>query len=312
MFAVRPMDDKNPNAANPLPETAVDMVAATIPRLTSYTAQGARLSTARTPTISSRPSGSHDPVQMGGFEDEDLELQRALQASLAESGVSHLEPGLSIGGQHDVGAIDVPDQAFAAFQASMARQRDTLAHARREQEEAMRETLQNEVSTGTARRRQTAGEEEEEEMMRRALEESMGSVKGDLPELDVPAEEDDPLDADASPPVTPLHRALRDLPPPTQLGGPRNLDDEDAELQAALRASLENVPDGFVVPESPPPVHTGSRVQPAVTTSSTGNVGPSSARDDVEAASVTSSPVAAKEEIDLDEMRKRRLARFGG
>ncbi|KAG8864565.1 hypothetical protein FRB96_005068 [Tulasnella sp. 330] len=311
VFVVRALDDYNPLSSSPLPETNLDIVAATIPRLASYKS----------------PSGG-SPVQAGssghnqlkgrsllsdsfGFEDEDMELQRALQASLAEGGFEDPGPVFAKGLAHEA-AADLPDKAFSAFQASMARQRETLANARREQEEALRESVQNEVASGSVRRRQTAGEEEEEEMMRRALEESMAAAKGTTA-----AEEDnaDPIDMDASLPTTPLHTALRDLPPPEHFGGPRMLDDEDAELQAALRASLENVPEGFTVPEVPLPVRIGSRMQPVEETLAAARTttlpvvasAPVVTQSQESASSGPPSPVVS---VDVDEMRRRRLERF--
>ena len=94
-------------------------------------------------------------------------------------------------------------------------------------------------------------------------------------------------------------------------------DDEDEEFQAALRASLDHVPEGWTAPpefESHRPQATSSSISavPVIAPS------PRSVEDDTE--SVVSedtpssdTPVTAKEEtVDVDEMRRRRLARFGG
>ncbi|KAG8999983.1 hypothetical protein FRB95_011489 [Tulasnella sp. JGI-2019a] len=306
VFVVRPLDDDGTSTANPLPETTVDILAGTIPRIPSYTSPAVGSPATRNVLGRDQPPVNQSPLNENfGFEDEDLELQRALQASLAEGG--YAEPVPAIASDPVRGsALDLPDEAFAAFQASMARQRETLAHARREQEEAIRESLQNEISSGSARRRQTAGEEEEEEMMRRALEESMATVKGSTPVV----EGDDDVefvDAETSPPATPLRSALRNLPPPEHFGGPRMLDDEDAELQAALRASLETVPEGFTVPRTPPPVRIGSRMQLVEET-----LAPARGGTTVQppGESVTSAPPSPVASIDVDEMRRRRLERF--
>jgi ataxin-3 len=120
------------------------------------------------------------------------------------------------------------------------------------------------------------------------------------------------------------------------------VDDEDAELQAALRASLEGLPSGFIVPSSPPItpkriIHTTelSRqreredAERAAAFQRSGQISSSSAQDwdeDEEEedgdepsragkgkvrASV-GSPPPVEESLSMDEIRRRRLARFGG
>ncbi|TFY74666.1 hypothetical protein EWM64_g9346, partial [Hericium alpestre] len=70
VFVVTQID---PNAPLALPRTAADEVASTLSTPTS--AAGAR---------PAPPSTSHKPPQQTGFEDEDLELQAALQASISD------------------------------------------------------------------------------------------------------------------------------------------------------------------------------------------------------------------------------------
>lgn len=133
-------------------------------------------------------------------------------------------------------------------------------------------------------------------------------------------------DSDPDESHVPLERrTTRRAISPTQLetqpapGVSRIIDDEDAELQAALKASLEELPEGFVPPATPPrqsvhvsqpPVH--SREQP----SRPAPVVPSD--DEAEDAPQDSGKGKAREEspevekLDVDEMRRRRLARFGG
>ena len=104
----------------------------------------------------------------------------------------------------------------------------------------------------------------------------------------------------------------------------RVYDDEDAELQAALRASLETVPAGFRVP-SPPPIPT----PPAAAVSSSQErereqrrsreaealVPPPIQRQtssDVETESEAESEGPQAVQPSLEEIRRMRLARFGG
>jgi Ataxin-3 len=107
----------------------------------------------------------------------------------------------------------------------------------------------------------------------------------------------------------------------------RVYDDDDEQLQAALKASLESMPEGFVVPPTPPrPNVPLSRAQPAVQSqqnappSSAAAGGPSqeSAEDDEEedeelgSAAPSSPPPGPAASVDVEEMRRRRLAKFGG
>jgi ataxin-3 len=122
--------------------------------------------------------------------------------------------------------------------------------------------------------------------------------------------------------VPPERRTTISLPTPSEPEPlpkvSRVIDDEDAELQAALKASLEELPEGFVPPTTPPrqPVHVSqppilsreqpSRLVPAV---------PSD--DEAEDVQESSGKGKAREEspeiekLDVDEMRRRRLAKFG-
>jgi len=102
----------------------------------------------------------------------------------------------------------------------------------------------------------------------------------------------------------------------------RVYDDDDAELQAALKASLENVPEGFTIPDIPP-LPVASAPIPASSTSSNPVPSPPKRRgtedDEVasEAGTSTTSTEAShsqpeEQNVSVDEMRRRRLARFGG
>lgn len=121
--------------------------------------------------------------------------------------------------------------------------------------------------------------------------------------------DDPPVVVAATPPRTPSAMAV---PHPGYAGASRVIDDEDAELQAALKASLEGLPGDFQVPATPP--------RKLVHTSLSASAGPSGIRLPASVASVSEmeeeeenesvgSPPPA--EVDAEEMRKRRLARFG-
>lgn len=101
---------------------------------------------------------------------------------------------------------------------------------------------------------------------------------------------------------------------PPMIPGSRSYDDEDAELQAALRASLESHTPSGSAPAPPAPAPAPVRAMPSVPPSA------KPAEDDDEedeeeeeqAPAASSPPIEAKAEVaDPDEVRRRRLARFG-
>lgn len=332
------------------------------------------------------------------FEDEDMELQAALQASLMDDGAG---PGSHTPSSQPSHPPSPPHDPVDPVAASMARNRLIMEHMRRHQEIALQEQYEEEAarvahatasadaSTAsddaggpTTRRRRRRGEDEEDEMLRRAILESQllaGETTGSQPtqpqnqtraraqetsstvevitnphaplmedgdseeddadfvdaEMDVEVDSDDdderyrlhpairPTAPDQAPaPLLPLGAELglgrmQPLPYPNH----RVYDDDDAELQAALKASLENVPEGFRIPSTPPPA-----AQPApssfVPIQSQSGATPSSsaprrgAADDdgvaSEADTNTSVEAPVEQSVDVDEMRRRRLARFGG
>jgi hypothetical protein len=79
VFVVRPSDPENPE--HTLPETEADLLAETLDETSAQSRPGAQLSTARTHSLGGG-SGAGGAEKVTGFEDEDVELQRALQASL--------------------------------------------------------------------------------------------------------------------------------------------------------------------------------------------------------------------------------------
>lgn len=181
------------------------------------------------------------------------------------------------------------------------------------------------------RRRQTRQEQEDEELMKaieesRALHEArnLGAGTNEEP-IDVDGDDEDDEDYVIPPPP-------RQQQPQRSFEEHRVYDDDDAELQAALKASLETVPDGFRLPSTPPraPVSLpgpGFISNPASTASSSDSVPvvpplTRSASDSSEAdteefeteaeeeVDATPAPEPAKA-VDVEEMRRMRLARFG-
>ncbi|KAF8313131.1 Josephin-domain-containing protein [Clavulina sp. PMI_390] len=231
--------------------------------------------------------------------------------------------------------------------------------------------------SGAGRRGGTTGDEDEEEEMRRAIEESLAMHGGegqaqaparggrdeDEDDDDYIPEDDGDFDPDesyipqrtrrqaqaqsrgAAPPVPVSTRpsnagASASIPQPQAPGSGANrvFDDEDAELQAALKASLEGLPEGFVIPPTPPRqplVHTsrggsasGSgaggfgtprtpamggpmREAPPLERRGAGAMNRADDDDDDEEEEEEEVKSPDVENLDVDEMRKRRLARFG-
>ncbi|TFY76350.1 hypothetical protein EWM64_g7663 [Hericium alpestre] len=154
-------------------------------------------------------------------------------------------------------------------------------------------------------------EEDFDETMRRAIQESIESNRTP-PATD---ENESGMDVDA-----PRNPAFVPQQPWAGPGHERVYDDDDAELQAALRASLETMPPEFRIPDTPPPAAPVAPPVPA----------PTAAQRPVEPVEVEadqpSTPgaetdtetegegeaVQEEEAVSMEEMRRRRLARFGG
>ena len=297
-------------APRTLPRTEADDIASMLPDPTS-SHMGARLSTSHT----LQPADA-------GFEGEDLELQAALQASLTgpdqlryaalEQSSSAARPTSSLpmppSGRTAFPGIQ-PDPLHDPVATSMARNKAIMQRMQQQQEMVLREGYDEEVATGFGningvemrrsgesshqQEAQTTDEMEEEEAIRRAIEESRtdGSSTGiDRESMDVVNN-----DAEWRP------GQLQHMPPslPTA-SGDRVYDDEDSQLQAALKASLEGLPEGFVVPPTPP----------------RGDQSKSATAQSIPAEAQANEPEEEEEnptvEIDAEEMRRRRLARFAG
>ncbi|KAH7929906.1 Josephin-domain-containing protein [Leucogyrophana mollusca] len=340
VFVIAPLDSSTPLQ---LPRTDADEVAPAFPE----------------PSSSSRPSSSTNPPapqrpSEPGFEDEDLELQAALQASLmggtpsahilphllprsAGSGPEPLQTVRSEGippNQDPYGNADVDPVA-----ASLARNQAIMRRMRDQQEFALREGYEEEVAgrfgaqssapaqsrtrQGSLPQRQGADEDDEDTLFRRAMAESIAErrARGEV-------DEDDDLDLDDEE-YHPAPQTLFGTGAGRSVVGAthRVYDDDDAELQAALKASLESVPAGFVLPPSPLPQPPRRLVNPTIplpelaaslTPASVLNTSSKNTlQDDTESeadTSVTSASDAppAEESVSVDEMRRRRLARFGG
>ncbi|KAM6502261.1 Josephin domain containing protein [Amanita muscaria] len=259
-YSVFAVVQSDPNAPLALPRTEADVIAATLPE----------------PTGVSSPSAIQSPPvdrDEADFDEEDFELQAALQASLAgnEDNSAHttLDPdpndtrGFTLSPSNS-GNVD-------PVAASVERNRLMLQRMREQQEFAQREAL-NYVADGmspeeiaaqearrAARRRQ---EEEEEENLRRAIAEShaMAHQNGRTNEESIPS----------------TSNAFHD--------------DDDAEFQAALRASLEQ---GTLASDAEQAVDLHCRLSSEPRQNSPPALDPPSSN-----------------EPDLEEIRRRRLAKF--
>jgi len=181
-----------------------------------------------------------------------------------------------------------------------------------EQEMALRDNYHDVDMEQIERRRQEA--DEEEEMVRKAIAESE-ALHQQRPQTESPDERmvvENESDEAAS---GPRHVATESRPDSVRV-----YDDEDAELQAALRASLEDTPEGYQLPDSPPPrmlppprrVTDSAQIEQTPASVVTATELSEIDTGDSEVGSETSSIASPEEEqISMEEMRKRRLAKFG-
>ena len=339
------------NPDNPLPQTDADVIAVSLPPRASSEAQ--------------HSSAPYLPHSSAGFEDEDLELQAALQASLDGAAVRVPMPqphvGPAAGGTRAISPGPGPNFGFPTsptipppppvphpstrpvnqpmanpVAASMARNQVMLERMRREQEAALREHYHDEVSrfgqmsTGNLSRSGIGGGvHEEEEEIRRAIAESEEMAREQGLELGHAQTGGDDAGTRARSDNTQQAEALR----PDPLHGGRVYDDEDAEFQAALQASLETAPPGIHTPTPPRTSDTPMRRSPLPAAASMAaprlgtrpsndpNVHDDDDDDDLyydeedtateETLSDSAEPQQA-EDVSMEEMRRRRLARFGG
>ncbi|KAF7376164.1 Josephin domain-containing protein [Mycena sanguinolenta] len=223
VFAVTPAD---PSSSATLPHTEADELANTIPEPHSTSRPNLH-------SFSSHGSGSNQPEFVEGVEDEDYELQAALQASLMGDASPSVPPPVI---RHNVplpSGSDSPSSESASqddldpVAATMERSRLGLERMRAEQEHAQRQLWADEGNQGTRER------DSEEEMIRRAIEEASARLEGHGTETD-----------------SDMHGVVP--PQSSYYNQERVYDDDDAELQAALKASLEQLPEGWTPPEQVP------------------------------------------------------------
>jgi ataxin-3 len=181
--------------------------------------------------------------------------------------------------------------------ASMERDRVLMERMRYEQELGFRQQYEEEAARFGSRQRpygpQAQGDNEDEHF-RRAIADSLADrhARGEL-------DDDDSEDSDYVP--SPKARM------PYSMGQmDRVYDDDDADFQAALKASLENAPSEII----PLPVQTRQAPSPHVSAAVEGNE--TDNQSEADTSTIASESEAPEESVNVEEMRRRRLARFGG
>lgn len=306
--------------------------------------------TTRTAPSSARGPTSR-PIDIEGLEDEDYELQAAIQASMMGGDGTYeayespplvpprltrapvpLPPasGIQSPVETDSGAQTPTDElpplispaARAAsidpVTASLERNKRMLEQMKAQQEFAHREMWADgaggsDLAAFEARREERRRQEEEEaEQLRLAIKESEALARQEghgTPDRDPDQEDDDDIEVDAVMPQ------LRN--PYPRVPSDRVYDDDDAELQAALKASLEHVPEGWELPELPhrspaPPPESRPRAETRETTVERDMEDADSVLSDETSMTTENQPSdAAAEAVSMEELRKKRLARFG-
>ncbi|TCD65115.1 hypothetical protein EIP91_003089 [Steccherinum ochraceum] len=203
--------------------------------------------------------------------------------------------------------------ALDPVEASRRRNEALMRQMMRQQEAAMRVTHQEEelrVRAGLQTRRRTQQDEEEE--MERAIRASMAEAEEEERAGEGAETVEEPEEV-----VLPQRRAE---------ASHAVYDDEDEALQAALRASLETVPEGFQIPPTPPrvqaqlptppatallPPPSASASAPSIKSTESESTEDDTAETESEADSSMATETPAVK-VDVEEMRKLRLARFGG
>ncbi|VDB95242.1 unnamed protein product [Peniophora sp. CBMAI 1063] len=313
-YSIFAVVQKDPNAPLALPKTDAD-------RLAENVTPPNAANTPRNATTSIHPATDMPE----GMEDEDYELQAAIAASmggefsippeLVSSGAGPSNdppapmpapplsrepprPASSIPGGYPPGLGHPMDEdeddeddfedvaTLDPVEASRRRNERLLAQFQRAQGDAVREMGFDD----TARQRQLEREAEEAEFQRVLAEsEALARAQGHF--------ESPPGGSGAATPApAPAHTAARVY------------DDEDEELQAALRASLESVPADFVMPESP----RAQRPAPPPALARQPSTRSEDNDDAMTEVSVATEPEGEPEpprqELTPEEMRRRRLA----
>jgi len=288
-FAIVQLDPNEPLA---LARTEADDVASTI------SDEEASASTGQIGRGRTHETGGE---QIEGLEDEDYELQAVLQASLMAAGdlprippasafqymppaaPSNSTPGLvgPSGQDTPTGLADYEELDPVA--ASAARNKARLERMLAEQQGAHQELWE----AGLGRPR--PDDEDEDEMLRRAIAESEAMASAQHTQLQPEEWSDIPRHPD------PSHHVY---------------DDDDTELQAALRASLEDGPLEQTPPSGPEPRHP---VVPQPQASRTQADISMEVDDDASVVSEDVDPVQpAQAPVSMEDIRRARLARFGG
>ena len=319
------MTQADPDSPLALPRTEADIIAPTLPEPSSVSVANPERSL-RHDFKEPQPGESSDHAKvLEGFEDEDYQLQAALQASLMDGNLDQpsfpppryiptLQPTINTSSssrsdsarpesgsrtprstQHIGGSTSLPEyEDVDPIVASAERNRLLLQRMKEEQEYAQHEvwsgadlTPEEHTALQTRREQRQREEQEEAEALRRAIEKSKALTHRSQLEVDEDIEIDDEnhdMDAESS-------HAVKSF-----VQGSRVYDDDDAELQAALKASLEHMPPNNPPsqrPKSPSDVEDTESTVSADTTSAT-----------------EESTSNATPSVSLDEIRKRRLARF--
>lgn len=296
VFAVTQADTSTPSA---LPHTAADDLAATLPE--PHSANRPNLQ-----SLNSRGSGATlagDRIAViEGLEDEDYELQAALQASLMgdiSTGqpppVAHRsvppppsEHEFSVQSRFETPLEPASSSYLDPVAETTERNRLLLERMKAEQEYARRQLWADEGMEGAPSHEHDA----EAELIGRAIEESQASA---LSEGHARPAESGPAvlpEVSMRNPVQANHRYAQD----------RVYDDDDAEFQAALKASLEELPEGWQSTEQMDTHDSSGRSSTAV------DERPAENQADASSNAHTS---AMSEDVSVDELRRRRLARFG-
>ncbi|KAJ7770222.1 Josephin-domain-containing protein, partial [Mycena maculata] len=313
VFAVTTADPSAPT----LPHTEADDLASTLPEPGS--ANGPIFQSF---TSHNTGGSSVNNQAIQGMEDEDYELQAALQASLMGDVPIELPPPVvhhsiplpplsessSSSSTLDPVSSDIPLD-LDPVAATMERNRLLLERMKAEQEYAQRQ-LWADGELGGAQERDT-----EVEMIRRAIEESEASAR-----LEGHGSEANPGTAGSE---VPSETGMEDIVPSNpqaRYGQVRVYDDDDADLrklkhlvsvlfltfylaEAALKASLEQLPEGWTLPEQAAAPESLGRSSTSVA---------SHHSDAVEEPKVEEPADAPPtEDVSVDELRRRRLARFG-
>lgn len=170
--------------------------------------------------------------------------QSRRSASWSNSGPSSSTQSRRGSGSFPITTEPEVDPDLDPVAASIARNRLIMERMRREQEMAFQDTFEDVDMEDVARRRRET--REEEEMLKRAIEESEKLAR-EVEEREQQKNQDRQPDAGETSSTSPTQVSS------SLMRGHRVYDDEDEELQAALRASLQDVPPGYNPTPSPPP-----------------------------------------------------------